>query len=116
MNSAIKKDCFSLIQEIALKERPYCLVPGCCKPSTAGHHIFTRSRLSTAFNPQAVIALCESHHAFAHSHPAEGRKMAAGIIGPDYEALRQISLMVVRFRDSDFVRIRTILKSRLEGL
>jgi hypothetical protein len=108
---SLKAACYRLIQQVVLAQYPACR--RCQKPSEVGHHIFKRDRLGTAFNPLAVVALCNACHAFVHSKPSEAKTLAKEWLGDDYEKLQVLSRMVVQFRDADYRIIRDKLK---EGL
>ena len=112
---AIKHELYRLIQLVAIRQYPICRVPGCGAKSQVAHHTFKRDRMGTAFNPEAVIALCVKHHAFAHAEPATFKLLAKKIIGWKYDYLRELSLTVVQFREADFIRIRDALNRLLKG-
>jgi hypothetical protein len=111
--STTKKECYALIQQVTLKQSTRCRVMSCGKPSTVGHHIFPRNRMGTAFNPLAVLALCNDHHRFAHEHPKSFRAIAELIVGSQYEALNSLSRMTVQFRADDYLRIKNELLTAL---
>ena len=113
--SATEHECFRLIQCVSVTQYPVCRVPGCEAPSVAGHHLFPRARMGTAFNPKAVFAVCQVHHDFAHAHPIEFREIARQVVGDEYEALRELSLMEVQFRAEDFRRIKAALTALAKG-
>ena len=71
--------------------------------------------MGTAFNPHAVFAVCQGHHDFAHLFPSVFQAIARQVIGEEYEALRELSLMEVQFRAEDFRRIKAALTALLEG-
>jgi hypothetical protein len=107
--NALKHDCDSLIQEIAAKKHPICQMPLCGKPMSAGHHLFGRKNQATRFNPQAVLSLCLTHHAYAHSHPVSFRGIVKELLVDDFDALEAMSGMTVQFRDADYKRIKEAL-------
>ena len=112
---AVKAECYKLIQQVGLKQHPDCQFPGCNKKAACMHHVFKRDRMGTAFNPEAVIALCVKHHDFAHAEPATFKLLAKKIIGWKYDYLRELSLTVVQFSEADFIRIRDALNRLLKG-
>jgi len=113
--SPVKHECYKLVQQVARKQYPYCRFPGCGAMSDSAHHVWKRDRNGTAFNPEAVIALCVKHHDFAHAEPATFKLLAKKIIGYKYDYLRELSLTVVQFREADFIRIRDALIRLLKG-
>lgn len=108
-----KKECYRLIQEIALLRDPICVHPGCRRRSVAGHHIWRRNILATAFEPDAVQGVCEVHHRWVHQYPKEAHNMFAGILGRvRWEELKALSKVIChRF---DFEAKRTELKRCLD--
>ena len=112
--SPVKHACYILIQQIAVKQYPFCRFPDCTKRSVAGHHVFRRNLMGCAFNPMAVISLCQVHHGLAHSEPELFKAIAKELLGEAYEELRQLSLMTVKFCDDDLRRIRAALRKILE--
>jgi hypothetical protein len=58
--SNAERDCYKLIQAIALARDPICIIPGCWRPSDCGHHLFGR-HLAAAFNPEMVRGVCNGH-------------------------------------------------------
>jgi len=62
-----KEDCFRLFQQIVVKRDVFCRRPGCTNLASAGHHIFGRTNLSTAFDPTYGVGLCvQCHVPWAH--------------------------------------------------
>jgi hypothetical protein len=113
MKSSVEKECFALIQEIAVKRHPRC--KRCGDPSQCGHHIFTRSRPATAFLPEAVIGLCAECHDWIERHPDFGAALAVSILGrEEYDHLSALSRVVCRYRAADYREIRDGLRKILE--
>lgn len=110
---AIKHECYSLVQAVTLKRHPLCRM--CGKPSVVGHHLFTRSRLSTAFNPEALVALCNDCHAYAHAKPMLFKAVAKELLGDRYGELQAISRMTVQFRTEEYRKIKALLTALAEG-
>jgi len=114
MNST-KQDCYRLIQQITLLRDPICVVPGCAFLSSAGHHLFPRARLSTAFDPQAVRGLCHQHHQWVHANPKQATLMFIKLIGVlKYGELERKSRTIMP--NFDFEETRRVLKSILTEL
>lgn len=111
MKSSAEKDCFRLIQEIALAQDPVCLL--CPAPSQCGHHLFGRG-LAAAFNPEMVRGLCNTHHLYAHARPEGFRECMLGLIGSRYEELEIEASRVVPW--IDFVEERARLRGILREL
>jgi len=108
---AIEKECFKLIQQIALAQDPRCI---CCGlPSVAGHHLFGRG-LAAAFNPEMVRGLCLLHHDLAHAMPRIFGEAMRIRIGWRYLELEQMSRVVIPYMD--FAAKRDDLKTFLAEL
>ena len=88
-----KKDCYSIIQEIAVIKDKVCQHPSCSRPADCGHHSFKRDRLTTAFLPEAVVGVCTQHHTgWAHNKPKEFKTFMIERLGEDrYYELRRLS-------------------------
>ena len=112
MKSAAEKDCFNLIQQIAVLQDPRCIV--CGEPSSCGHHVYGRG-LAAAFNPEMVRGLCEKHHVpFAHEQREAFKRFFTSFIGPlNYERLEWQSREIVPYMD--FKAKRAELRAILEG-
>ncbi|MFZ2809417.1 MAG: hypothetical protein WAZ60_23785 [Desulfosalsimonadaceae bacterium] len=111
MKSSAERDCFSLIQQIAVQKDPYCIV--CGAPSSVGHHIFGRD-LAAAFDPEMVRGLCEKHHVpFAHQQPEAFKTFFMTLVGDHYEQLERKSREVVQCMDFKAKRaeLRELLRS-----
>lgn len=107
-----KKECYALIQEVAVKRHPVC--PWCPKPSVVGHHLFKRDRMATAFLPEAVQGMCDYHHGYWHKHPAGFRQEMIREIGDDrYWELERLSQTVVR--NVDYGAVKRKLTLLLKG-
>jgi len=106
-----KSDCYRLIQQIAVKRDPKCII--CGAPSTVGHHLFKRSRMATAFLPEAVRGLCHYDHARAHTHRKWFTIFMVGLIGDRYYELERLSNTVVKV---DFKAKRDELRGILNEL
>jgi 5-methylcytosine-specific restriction endonuclease McrA len=109
---SLKAACYRLIQQVVLTQYPFCR--RCQKPPEVGHHIFKRDRLGTAFNPLAVVALCNACHTFVHSKPREAKTLAKEWLGDDYEKLEALSRMVVQFRAEDYRELKKTLTTLLD--
>jgi hypothetical protein len=107
--SDLKKDCDALIQAIAHKKHPWCQMPGCSLPTSAGHHLFPRRNMATRFNPLCLISLCAGHHDYAHRHPVSFKAIVKELIVDEFDALEAMSGMTVQFRDADYKRIKEAL-------
>lgn len=111
----IRQTCYRLIQEIAVLQDPVCVYPYCPYLSVVGHHLFTRSRLSTAFDPQAVRGLCHDHHQWVHNNPKQATLMFIKLIGVlKYGELERKSRIIMA--SLDFRMTRETLKSILVEL
>jgi hypothetical protein len=110
---AIEKQCYALVQEVVVARDPFCRAPNCHKPSTAGHHIFSRSDKGTAFLTKYCVGLCNDCHVpWAHGEPANFRVWARKTLGNDeYELGRVLSSQTVR--NVDYRAIRESLKREL---
>lgn len=110
-----KGDCYALIQAIAVARDRLCRAPGCRSPSTAGHHLFKRDRLATAFDPRYVWGVCPACHGWAHRHPAQFRGWVISIMGEnEYYAALRLSNSVVKHQD--FIQIRDNLRAELSNI
>lgn len=113
MKSSSEHECYRLIQQIAVTKHPFCV--RCGAPSTCGHHIFTRSRPGTAFDPDAVIGMCAECHTWAHRYPSRAILLAQVVIGiKEYNLLTRKSIEVCRYRASDYREIRQRLRGILK--
>lgn len=113
MKSSVEQECYRLVQQIAVTKHPVCV--RCGDPSTCGHHIFTRSRPGTTFDPDAVIGMCAECHAWAHRWPNYAILVAQSVIGiTKYYRLEKKSREVCRYRVSDFREIRQRLREILK--
>jgi hypothetical protein len=103
-------DCYRLIQQIALQQDPVCFI---CQDheSQAGHHLFKRDRLATAFLSEAVRGVCNDCHRWAENNPALERTFMVEAMGPRYFELERLSWQVVRH--FDFVGMRKELREKL---
>lgn len=109
-----EKECFALIQQIALLQDPNCIV--CGVPSVAGHHVFGRG-LAAAFNPTMVRGLCLNHHGYSHHLPESFGVFMAGFLGEGrYDELALLSREIVPYIDFEAKRdeLKAIL-AELEG-
>lgn len=99
-----KKICYRLIQEIACLTE-ICERPGCHRKVSAGHHVFGRRHLGSAFEPDGILSLCfEDHDGWARKNPSEVHAVLAAKIGlKRYEELRALTNKVCRMRDLDFL-------------
>jgi len=114
MSSKAKDDCYKLIQMIALARDKGCQNPECSRLGEAGHHLFKRDRLATAFDPEAVIGLCtQCHTGFAHNHPRLFKEFMVERMGDRYYQLRRRSSEAVK--DMDYVAKRVELRGILES-
>lgn len=95
-----KKDCYSIIQEIAVARDKVCQKPECSRRAEAGHHLWKRDRFATAFLPEAILGLCTQHHTgWAHNKPEEFKKFMVARMGEEYYELRRLSNTVVKNLD-----------------
>jgi hypothetical protein len=108
------RECYKLIQEIAIAQDPFCIYPRCSNRSTVGHHLFSRARMATAFHPECVKGLCNTDHRNAHDHPAAFQFFMENIMGERYFELMRLSNTVVK--NIDFKEIRDELKKKLTEL
>ncbi len=114
MKSSVERECYRLVQVIAVTKYPSCV--RCGEPSTCGHHIFSRRNNATAFDPDAVLGMCAECHVWAHSYPGAGLRLAQTIIGiKEYNRLAKKSMEVCRYRAADFREIRQRLREELKG-
>jgi len=115
MRSSVEQECFRLIQQIAVTQHPFCV--RCGQPSTCGHHIYTRSRPATAFDPEAVLGVCVICHDHIERHPEEGTQLAINVIGwGKYVFLEGKSRNYCGYRIEDFREIRQGLRQRLKEM
>lgn len=108
-----KDDCYALIQEIAVARDIFCRAPGCWQMATAGHHLFKRDRMATAFMPKYVWGLCGACHAWAHAEPDCFRDWVIAKMGHDeyYDALLLSNTVI---KNTDFNAVRSSLKEKLK--
>ena len=108
----VKVECYALVQEIVVKRDIFCRCPGCCNLAGAGHHLFKRDRMATAFNTKYVIGVCVECHDWARNEADEFREWVLSWMGSNeyYEAWR-LSLTVAKH--IDFKQIRDNLKQEL---
>ncbi len=109
-NSVVKKitgtkaDCYRVIQEIAVARDKVCQKPGCSRRAEAGHHLWKRDRLATAFLPEAILGLCTQHHTgWAHNKPKEFKDFMVSRMGKRYYELQRLSNTVVKNLDYDAI-------------
>jgi hypothetical protein len=108
----IKKQCYALVQEIVVKRDVFCRCPGCNNLAGAGHHLFKRDRMATAFNTRYVIGVCVDCHEWARAEANEFREWVISWMGADeYEYGHQLSLAVCKY--TDFKKVRDNLKQEL---
>lgn len=71
----LEKECMKLWAELVKKKaKNMCEYPGCYKTQNLNaHHIFTRAKKSTVFDPENGLCLCPYHHTLgaeaAHRDP-----------------------------------------------
>ena len=112
--TTLEKDCDRLLQQVVVERDKVC-VRCLDKPSTCGHHIFTRSRPATRYRPDAVIGVCAECHNYLEEHPAIARVFAISFIGyENYYDLERLSLVTCRFRAADYREIRQQLRMILK--
>jgi len=101
MKSKAERDCYQLIQEIAVARDVYCVHPLCSSLATAGHHLFKRDRIATAFLPSAIFGVCNDHHVpWAHEEREEFKVFAIGRLGEEeYYRLYRLSITTTRGMD-----------------
>lgn len=115
MSSPSEKECYALIQQIAILQDPVCTKLGCWHPSDCGHHLFKRDRLATAFLPHLVRGLCDHHHKWAHRKPKEYEDEVRAMAGDEaYDSWLRLSHTVVP--DFDFKAKKKELKILLDKL
>lgn len=98
---SIKRECYSLVQAVVCARDIFCRAPGCGNLATAGHHIFGRGNLATAFDPRYCIGMCvDCHVPWAHKEPDEFRYWVLGWMGAEeYSHGHQLSLTVAKYVD-----------------
>lgn len=96
MKSNAEKDCYALIQQIALIRDPRCIL--CPSPSQVGHHVWGRG-LAAAFHPEMVRGLCNSHHIYAHARPEGFRECMVELIGDRYRELEAMAREIIPYMD-----------------
>lgn len=106
------KEAYRLIQEVVVKETPFC--KRCGSPATVGHHLYKRDRMATAFLPEALWGLCTECHAWAHRNPCQLQKMVIEEIGERYYELLRLSHTVVKNMDLD--QVKKELKKRMREI
>ena len=97
--SSAESDCYKYIQIIVLMQDKVCIIPDCNTPAQVGHHLFKRDNLNTAFHPDAVRGVCNSHHAMAHAKPIWFRDIMVELIGGKYFELQRLANTVVPYMD-----------------
>lgn len=108
---SIKQDCYALVQEIVVKRDVFCRCPGCSNLAGAGHHLFKRDRMATAFETRYVIGVCVECHEWARAEKNEFTDWVISWLGEEYwEALRLSNTTV---KHQDFKQIRDNLKVEL---
>jgi len=109
---ALEKQCFALIQQIALIQDPHCI--HCGLLSEAGHHVLGRG-LAVAFHPECVRGVCNTCHTYAHLKPEAFRRWFYEVVGAwKYDGLEKLSRQVIP--DMDFAAKRAELKGILADL
>lgn len=108
-----KDDCYKLIQQIVVKRDVFCRYPSCTSRSAAGHHLFKRDRLATAFLPEAVIGLCVDHHAPRYVDDPAFIESLVAMMGERYYELQRVSYTIVQH--FDFKNCRSHLRRIYEG-
>lgn len=109
---SVKHECYALVQEIVCARDIFCRGPECRCRSTAGHHIYKRDRLATAFNTKYVLGFCAECHQWAHSNPTEFLAWLLDTMGEeDYYKGLQLSLTIAKH--IDFKAVRKSLKKEL---
>jgi len=103
MNST-KKDCYALVQAVTIARDIFCRAPGCSSMATAGHHLYKRDRMATAFNPRYVVGLCVDCHGWAHAEPDEFKEWVISWMGDDYHDGFALSRTIVKYQDFDQIR------------
>jgi hypothetical protein len=109
---AYKAKCYRLVQVIGLRLHPRCQVQGCQHRAISMHHVFGRSNQATAFNLEAVMAVCLTHHALAHAEPMKFEVIAKECLKGQYEPLFRLSNTTVHWHDKEYREIA----AALEGL
>jgi hypothetical protein len=112
---SVKDDCYRLFQQIVVKRDKFCSKPGCSELSTAGHHVFGRKNMGTAFNPETGLGLCNYHHdGWARESPEEVRDVLERRLGKcKFLELYQLSHTVCKLTHFHFLKIREMLKQLL---
>lgn len=102
---SIKKECYKLFQVIVVERDQVCQRPGCNQPATAGHHVFGRANMGTAFLADSGIGICAADHdGWARLRPAEVRDVLKKKVGKErYEVLLRLKNETCRWRDHDFM-------------
>ncbi len=100
-----KHDCYALLQQVVVARDRLCRAPGCCGLATAGHHIFKRDRLATAFLPKYAIGLCiNCHIPWAHKEPDQFTEWVISWMSEEeYYAGLRLSHTAVKFLDYDAI-------------
>ena len=102
---AIKKECKNLFQAVIVLRDPYCSFPGCGRPTEAGHHVFKRDRMGTAFDTRSGLGVCTQHHDTLQRDPLKTREIFVRRFGEAlYEKLRMNSLAVVKNADMKAIK------------
>jgi hypothetical protein len=112
---SIKDDCYALVQRIVVSRDVYCRFPGCGKRSTAGHHVFKRDNMGTAFDVDLVVGLCEDHHVpWAHGKKYEFTDWVMRYLGSEayYEGLERSRQIVKHVDYPEIKKHLTILLTK----
>lgn len=108
---SLKKECYALLQEVVVRRDVFCRAPGCSNLATAGHHIFGRKNLATAFDPRYSIGMCVECHLWAHTEPEQFFEWVVRWMGEEYYTALKFSNTVVKHQD--LTQIKEQLKAEL---
>lgn len=80
-----KKDCDRLWGQVVLDlSGRICRVPGCGRPATNPHHIFSKIYANTRYDIENGFAMCWAHHKhLAHMKHEEFRDVVITTLGED---------------------------------
>jgi hypothetical protein len=114
----LKKPCYKLYQQVVVARDIFCQRPGCHKPATAGHHVFGRANMGTAFEPDGGLGLCmDCHDGWARQCPMTVHDVLRRKVGPKrYNELQTLSNTVVKLREYDLKDIADFLGNMLKKI
>jgi hypothetical protein len=112
---SIERECFALMQMIAVARDILCRAPGCWQSATAGHHIFGRGA-AVAFDPRYILGMCALCHVpWAHARPKEFDEWVQSWMDK-HEYAEGVRLSQSIAKHLDYKKIKETLWAKLEDL